>query len=118
MAVVEPKIDGIYSAYFTGMTGSSFGLFAFINGVVAGADAGGAVYDGDYKHASGFIEGEITMRAPAGTMLITGAVSGSTPIEMRIPFKLDVPIEAGKDLRFLTPAGPVNGRLNLVRSLS
>lgn len=50
-------------------------------------------------------------------MLITGIVAGSAPIDMRIPFKIELPIDVGKDIRFQTPAGPVNGRLRLLKAL-
>lgn len=66
MTSADRPVDGIYSAYFTGMTGSTFALFAFAKGIVAGADAGGAVYDGTYREHSGSIEGEVTMHALQG----------------------------------------------------
>ncbi|HVY20413.1 MAG TPA: hypothetical protein VHA70_10095 [Bauldia sp.] len=110
-------VDGIYAAYFTGMTASSFGLFLFRDGVIAGADAGGAIYNGGYRTSAGFVEGEIVFSVPSGTMLITGLVAGGGPIEMKVPFKLNVPIVEDQVLRFETPAGPVNGKLKLLRSL-
>lgn len=117
MSIPADKVDGIYAAYFTGLTAVSFGLFVFREGIVAGGDAGGGIYNGTYTSSKDQLDGEIVLTGPSEMMLITGLVVGSAPLEMKIPFRLPLPIEEEKVVRFETPAGPVNGKLKLIRHL-
>lgn len=111
--------DGIYAGYFTGTVSSSFGLFLFGDGRITGADAGGAVYLGSYRvdATKRIVEGEVTLSAPPHTPLITGAVSGDAPIDLRIPIKLPDVINEAEVYRIETPVGPVNARFRKLRSL-
>ena len=65
--------DGFYSIFFTGLHGEGFGVLAMKNGVMTGADASGATYDGHYQLNSdeSTINGEITLHTPTGVELVT-----------------------------------------------
>jgi hypothetical protein len=56
-------MNGFYAVYYTGKAGSGFAIVVFKDGIIAGADASGGLYDGTYtisedKH---ILEGTITM---------------------------------------------------------
>ncbi len=61
-------VDGFYRIVFTGAHGSGFGILVLRDGYVAGADVGGALYDGQYKlnESGDHLVIDVTMRAPAG----------------------------------------------------
>ena len=112
-------IDGIYLGFFTGALGSSFGVFLFKDGVIAGANAGGAVYDGHYENTEGgaFVVGEVVLQAGENLALITGLTTGASPLKLSIPIKLPVTFSEEDVHRIEPPAGPVNARFKKVRDL-
>ncbi len=102
-------MDGIYAIYFTGATGSGQGVILLKDGVIAGADAAGGTYDGNYTELEdGSVEGTVKMTVPSGAQLVTGAAAGSEPMSMEIPLKLPVNFGNGHPLPMQTPTGPIN----------
>ena len=110
--------NGIYNAYMTGSDGQGFAMFVFLNGVLAGSDAMGTLFDGTYEEdESGTIRGTVRTKIPGGGTVIQGATAGSGGL------LYDVPIEfrpADLDSEFITiptALGPVNLRLEKIRDL-
>ena len=102
-------MEGIYTMYFTGRTGSSFGLLLFKNGTIAGADAGGGIYDGSYAvEAGGMLDAKVRVILPEGGSLVTGAIAGPAPMILDIPVKLPANFGNGHALPVTTPTGPIN----------
>lgn len=112
-------VNGIYSGFFTGVVGNSFGLFLLKDGVIAGADAGGATYDGQYEYTPDrtHIVGTVTLQTPANTALITGLSAHGAPLKLVIPIKLPVEIKEDEVFRIETSAGPVNTKFKKIRAL-
>lgn len=50
-------IDGIYTAYMTGSSGQSLGMFVFNEGHIAGADIAGTTFSGEYRLNAGRVVG-------------------------------------------------------------
>lgn len=115
----QSPIDGFYVAYFTGATGSSFGMFVFRDGLVVGADAGGGRYDGTYAvTAEGKqIEAVIKFTLPVGNFSITGATAQTEPISVEVPLKLPAEFNRMDVHRIETPIGPINAKFDKVRGL-
>lgn len=108
-------IDGFYVAYFNAEFGTSLGMFVITDGIILGADIGGAMYKGkltssaDGKHVQGTVN--VSSKSPGTT--ITGAQS-DFPINYDTSFKLQLPIEDQDYHRIETIAGPVNVRFEKV----
>ena len=117
--MTEKPIDGFYTAYFTGIAGQSIGMFVFIDGKIAGADAGGGRYDGTYTASEDgkHIVADVRFSMSAGGMSITGATSGAAP--MSVPMKLMLPIDLQPHQvhRLETPIGPVNAKFEKIRGV-
>jgi hypothetical protein len=111
-------MDGFYAAYLTGSAGSSIAIFVFQNNKIAGADAGGGKYDGEYKISEDgeSVIGNMKFSMPVGGSSITGASATTMPILIDIPFK--IPLNFSKDdiILFNTPIGPVNAKLVKIRN--
>ena len=118
MAEDSHSIDGFYSAYFTGVTGSSIGIFLFKGGIVVGADAGGGKYDGTYIVDSGTqdINASITFTMPVGSNLITGITSEAEPLSIDVPLRLPKDFNRHDVHRIETPIGPINAKFDKIRS--
>jgi hypothetical protein len=109
---------GFYKMEFTGKQGQGAGAIAFVDGKIAGLDAGGGVYNGEFQIGpDGTATGYVDMSLPLGGLLVTGAVftPGSQPI--RIPFEIKADKSHGEVLRIDTPTGPINLRLTRVSAL-
>lgn len=111
--------DGIYSAYLAGTAGNSFGMFVLKEGVIAGADAGGGIYDGNYSLADDGQSwmGSISFTLPVGSTTITGQIAAQEPVKIDVPIKLPLNFASSDFVRIETPTGPLNARFVLVRKL-
>ena len=70
-------MNGIYVMYYTGVAGSGYTVFVMKDGVIVGADATGGLLDGTYTDVGdGNLDVSVMLNAPAGTMLVTGTVTG------------------------------------------
>lgn len=110
-------VDGIYSAYFAGIAGNSFGMFVFKEGIISGADAGGGKYNGYFEIAEdeNSLSGMITFILPIGNQSITGAAATSEPIVFKVPIKLPTDINSTDVHTIQTPAGPINAKFEKLR---
>lgn len=113
------KIDGFYTAYFTGAAGQSIGMFVFLDGKIAGADAGGGRYDGTYvvHEDKGKILADIRFSMQVGGMSITGTSGGSAPLSVQMKLELPVDLVPHQVHRLETPIGPVNAKFEKVRGV-
>ncbi|WP_156668566.1 hypothetical protein [Rhizobium aegyptiacum] len=109
---------GVYQMEFTGRAGQGVGTLTFADGKLAGLDAAGGVYKGEFSTTPG---GEITgyadLNFPNGGQLVTGAIVAAGSAPMRIPFAITQENAEGHILRIETPTGPVNVRLTLISAL-
>jgi len=103
-------IDGIYTAYMTGVAGQAMAMFVFREGKIGGADMAGLVFSGDYVLVEGRIRGRVTYRMPAQSISITGAefetASGDITVNIDLPEELDPEETYG----ISTPVGKLNAR--------
>jgi hypothetical protein len=113
----QSKMDGFYIAYFTGVAGNSFAMFVFKEQVIAGADAGGGTYDGDFDVTpdGAHIEGKVRFALPVGQASITGAATSAEPLKIEVPLRLPTDFNATDVHRIETPIGPINARFEKVR---
>ena len=101
-------MNGIYALYMTGSESVTFGLMILKDGVIAGADAGGGLYDGTYVlRPDGSADGFVTLVVPPEIALITGAVSNEWR-RLEVPLALKPGFADGRPTLILTPTGAVN----------
>lgn len=108
----------IYVAFFTGIAGSSIGMFLIGDGIIVGADGGGLKYDGIMEaKADGSLEGMVGFTVPAGVTLISGLTSNE-PQTLTVHVVLPRDFDNGdKITRLETPAGPINARFERLREV-
>lgn len=102
-------MEGIYAIYFTGRVGSGSGLLLLKNGVIAGSDIAGGIYDGSYTlEERGALNANVRLTLPPGSSLATGGSAGSNPVVMDIPARLPENFGNGQAIALNTPNGPIN----------
>lgn len=113
-----PVINGIYSAQMSAVAGEGLVVLVLNDGVLTGVDTGQVLFDGAYQTSSdGSITGNVTIKAPPGGALIQGVPTGPTGITYSTAFHIPSDFEAKPFLRFETPFGPVNAKLQLLRPI-
>ena len=110
-------INGIYSIYFSGITGEGFGILILQDQIITGSDATGASYDGNYRVTDKGILGELNLLVPPGVQLVTGAFSGGEGGVLNIPISLPLNFANGQTLTVPTPTGLVNVIFKKLRDL-
>ena len=111
-------MNGIYAAYYTGVAGSGHALFTMIDGSIVGADVFGSLLDGTYRDVGdGDLEFIVTLTAPPGTSLVTGAVAGKEPLLQEIQQVLPADFGNGCPILVRTPTGPLNAVFKQLRNL-
>lgn len=115
----NPIFDGIYVGYFSGLAGVSFGIFVFKDGIISGADAGEATYDGKFKVSDDeqHVVGEVKFNIGIGGQSITGVVAETEPLHFDIPFELPIEVNPDEVIRIETPNGPINAKFSKLRGL-
>lgn len=111
-------MDGFFQIAFTGTAGSGFGMLVLHKGVVVGADAAGASYDGSYteNEFTRELKFEITLSAPAGVPLVQTGIALAAPISLPISVSLlQDDIGSENPTLIQTPLGPVNVLFKKVR---
>lgn len=110
-------VDGIYAAFMTGTEGQGFGMFAFLNGQIFGADPLGVRFGGTYSVGEdNRITGTVRVEVPPNGTVIQGVSTGNTG------FAYEVPIEFSSDFADIpfiainTPLGPINVKLEKLRA--
>lgn len=117
--MTNKEFDGFYNAYFSGENGNSLAMFVFSDGRIAGADAGGGLYDGHYSfddHNSQ-VNATITFILRFGHTSIAGATSGEEQVRVEVPVTLPNVIDPADIHRINTPLGPINARFQKVRGM-
>lgn len=111
------SIEGFYAVYLTGAMGSSFAMFTFREGNIAGADVGGGKYDGTYTvdPKTEMVHCLIEFILPIGQPSITGAVAQAEPMKLKVPLVLPTTIDPQQVHLVETPIGPVNAKLEKIR---
>lgn len=104
------KIDGIYTAYMTGIAGQGIAMFVFTSGRIAGADVSGIIFEGDYEVSDQRVVGEIRYVMPPGTSSITGVTFEQPSEVLRVTVNLPCDLKEGETYRIETTIGPVNAR--------
>jgi hypothetical protein len=110
-------MNGFYSIYFTGTTGSGFGLVALKDGTIIGADVTGGTFDGQYEVIGNQIEGKFINKLPPGAMSITGLTAGPDGLTLEYPLRLPLDLGAGHTVAMQTPYGPINVIVKKIRDL-
>lgn len=111
-------IDGFYSFYLTGRHGSSFGILALHDGVIAGTDVAGVAYDGGYTEdqTAQSLDVELMIYAPAGTRPVQTGETLTAPFSM--PAKFLLPrgrINTSEPTLITTRLGPMNAIFRKIR---
>jgi hypothetical protein len=113
-------IDGFFRIAFTGTAGSGLGILVLRSGSIVGADVGGVIYDGSYAEnsATGEININVSMAAPAGTTPVQTGVPLTAPINVPITATV-APANLNSEKPFLlqSPLGPVNVVFRKIRDL-
>ncbi|MBC8049325.1 MAG: hypothetical protein H7X92_04145 [Chitinophagales bacterium] len=110
-------MDGFYSTYFTGETGSGYAIFIMKDGIICGADPTGGVFDGHYtlNKLKDTYDGTIIMKVPPNGLLVTGAVAGPDGADFPIPIRIPRDFTSGTIVRVETPTGAVNVKFHKIR---
>lgn len=110
-------MNGFYAIYFTGTSGSGFGILALKDGIIVGVDVTGGLFDGEYKVIGDAIEGRLKVNLPPGTVSITGHAAGPNGLTLEYPLQLPVNLGAGHTVSLQTPYGPINVNIKKLRDL-
>jgi hypothetical protein len=91
-------LNGFYSVYYTGRTGSGFGVLVLKDGIVTGADVSGGLFDGEYTvhEERAVFEGTIRLTIPPGVPLVTGAPANQNSYTQNIPISMPLDLNQGK----------------------
>lgn len=111
-------LDGFFRIAFTGSAGSGFGLLVLHNGNIAGADVGGATYDGKYTLEPKTNDAifEVTMTAPAGVIPVQTGIPLAVPATIPITGTLrQEDMETNKPTLVQSALGPVNVLFTKIR---
>ncbi|WP_407050983.1 hypothetical protein [Methyloraptor flagellatus] len=111
-------MNGFYAGYFAGTAGNGIGMFILNDGVLTGADALGALFDGSYViQVDGQLLGKVTVTIPPNVALVQGVVVGSNGMKYDVDVSTKVDQIEKTFLRLETPVGPVNVALKKIRGL-
>lgn len=111
-------MNGIYTAYLTGKSGSGFAMFFIKDNIIVGADMLGALYDGSInKSSDDEFEVHLGVRLPPNTPTIQGAVTGPHGENQVLSFKLPTGFLNEAFIRIETKTGAVNAKFVKVRDL-
>ena len=103
-------VEGIYTAYLTGVAGQSMAMFVFRDGKIAGADVAGLTFSGDYEVNDAQLTGKVQYRMPAGSVAITGASFQQGSDSIVVPISLPEAIDPNETYHIDTPIGPLNAK--------
>jgi len=103
-------IDGIYTAYLTGIAGQGMAMFVFKDGKIGGADMVGIVFSGEYSVVGDNIVGTVRYVMPAKSTSITGAVFENKSDEIAVPINLPINIKPDETYQVTTPIGALNAK--------
>jgi hypothetical protein len=106
-------VNGLYFLEYSGISGASgYGTLQLLNGILSGNDVAGAQYHGAYKVEDGRIRGNITMRVPAGTMLVTGT---HIDTETEVPIEINLPLSENQPMSQTVRVGTADVQISIQR---
>jgi hypothetical protein len=111
-------INGFFRMAFTGTAGTGFGMVILQDGALAGADTGGAIYNGSYTEnlSTGKITINASMTAPEGTIPVQTGIPITSPTTIPLTASISSKDFAEeKPILLITPLGPVNVIFKKVR---
>ena len=111
-------LDGIFSITFRGRADWGTGLLILQNGVITGADASGALYDGSYQERGPDVDVKLTLTVPPGVTLVQG--TAAQPKQYSISSETTLPIREvleEKAILLEFPPGPVNVIFRRLRAI-
>jgi hypothetical protein len=114
----DTMLDGIYSIIFRGRADWGTGMIILQNGVITGADAQGALYDGSYAELGTDLRVDFTMTVPPGVTLVQG--TPARPEQYMISARTIFPkraLDSGEPVLMDLPPGPVNVIFRRLRAL-
>ena len=112
------EMDGIYVMTFRGAVGWGTGLLVLRRGIVTGADAMGALYDGKYVEQGSDVAFDLKMTVPPGVSLVQGTQPQPTQYVVPIAVKVaKASIANSQPVLLNLPPGPVNVIFKLLRTL-
>jgi hypothetical protein len=114
----DAMLDGIYSLMFRGHAGFGAGMIILQNGVITGADAQGALYDGSYVELGTDLRMDFTITVPPGVTLVQG--TPAKPEQYTISDRTIFPrraLDSGEPVLMDLPPGPVNVIFRRLRAL-
>ena len=111
-------IDGFYAAYLTGSGGQGFAMLVFRHGIISGADAMGAKYDGAYSEAENGFAVKLKVSLPPNTLLVQGVSTGPEIDNSELDFQLPNDFLTQRFVRVNAKHGPVNVKLVKLRELN
>lgn len=103
-------IDGIYTAFLTGVAGQGMAMFVFKDGKIGGADMVGLIFSGEYKVENSKVVGEVKYTMPAQSASITGKTFETESDEIIVQIELPEEIDPQETYRINTPIGPLNAK--------
>ena len=103
-------IDGIYTAYITGVAGQGMAMFVFKDGKIGGADMIGIVFSGEYIIQNDTLIGKVKYVMPANSESITGVVFEEKSNLLEVPINLPIQLDPAETYQFTTPIGIVNAK--------
>ena len=111
-------LDGIYTITFRGAANWGMGALVLYKGTIAGADVGGALYDGQYTDQGDSVLVNMVMKVPPGVTLVQGTAPRATAYE--VPFSVVInkkSFENSEPVLLKLPPGPVNVIFKRLRTI-
>ncbi len=108
--------DGFYAVFYTGKVSSGFAMIVLRNGIIAGADVSGGLYDGNYAISADkrTVDGTLKLTTPPGVALVTGAPASQQTSIQEFPLSLPADLNE-RTVQIQTPTGPVNLKFKKIR---
>lgn len=110
-------MDGFYSGYFTGISGNGFAMFILKDGLLAGADPLGVLFDGEYKPEGSGYRICVRINVPAGSTTVQGVVAGDTGLKYEVDTVIPGPLDSVPYIAIPTPFGLVNVKFRKLRNV-
>ena len=109
---------GLHTLHLRGVVGWDMGLLELRDGIAAGADMSGALYDGTYEETDDDLTLRMRITVPPGVTLVRG--TAPRPVQYSVDFNAKIPkhsIEERRPILVDLPPGPVNIIVSRLRTL-
>lgn len=110
------EIEGFYACFMSGTEGNGFAMFVFKDGQIAGSDALGVLFDGNYNSNDGNgYSVSIKVSIPKNGQVIQGVTAGPEGMTYTVDFELPKSFLEDDFVAIQTPLGAINFRLQKIR---